>query len=66
MMLVYLFLKILELFLRYYFLFENFFFNSNGLILEWNKFSVINIDYISSFLEVYIERFLFFIVLFGE
>lgn len=66
MMLVYLFLKILELFLRNYFLFENFFFNSNDLILEWNKFSVINIDYISSFLEVYIERFLFFIVLFGE
>lgn len=66
MMLVYLFLKILELFLRNYFLFENFFFNSDGLILEWNKFSVINIDYISSFLEVYIKRFLFFIVLFGE
>lgn len=66
MMLVYLFLKILELFLRNYFLFESFFFNSDGLILEWNKFSVINIDYISSFLEVYIERFLFFIVLFGE
>lgn len=66
MMLVYLFLKILELFLRNYFLFENFFFNSDGLILKWNKFSVINIDYISSFLEVYIERFLFFIVLFGE
>lgn len=66
MMLVYLFLKILELILRNYFLFENFFFNSDGLILEWNKFSVINIDYISSFLEVYIERFLFFIVLFGE
>lgn len=66
MMLVYLFLKIVELFLRNYFLFENFFFNSDDLILEWNKFSVINIDYISSFLEVYIERFLFFIVLFGE
>lgn len=66
MMLVYLFLKILELFFRNYFLFENFFFNSDGLILEWIKFSVINIDYISSFLEVYIERFLFFIVLFGE
>lgn len=66
MMLVYLFLKILELFLRNYFLFENFFFNNDGLFFEWNKFSVINIDYISSFLEVYIERFLFFIVLFGE
>lgn len=66
MMLVYLFLKILELFLRNYFLFENFFFNSDGLFFKWNKFSVINIDYISSFLEVYIERFLFFIVLFGE
>uniref|UniRef100_A0A8W8IN95 SEA domain-containing protein n=1 Tax=Magallana gigas TaxID=29159 RepID=A0A8W8IN95_MAGGI len=66
MMSAHLSLKTFELSSRNYFSSENLFPNSDGSILEWNKSSVINTDYISSFSEAYTERFLPLTALPGE
>eukprot|EP00105_Crassostrea_gigas_P037223 XP_019921371.1 PREDICTED: mucin-4-like [Crassostrea gigas] len=66
MMSAHLSLKTLELSSRNYFSSENLFPNSDSSFFEWNKSSVINTDYISSFSEAYTERFLPLTALPGE